>query len=116
MTTILLTRPMIREMLKAGTITREAALARCDEIIARPGVSENKRKGWQTLRGQVVAGGPIDIAATYAHLKPAATPAAKPAKAKAAPKATAQADDPMTAIARQMEALTAAFAALAAKR
>lgn len=87
--TNLITRTQIRDMLKAGTITREAAIARCDEILAREGVRESKRVAWANLRQQVVAGGAINVAATFAHLQPTAKPA-KPepkteAKAEAKP-------------------------------
>lgn len=83
--TNLITRTQIRDMLKAGTITREAAIARCDEILAREGVRESKRVAWANLRQQVVAGGAINVAATFAHLQPTAKPAKPEAKAEAKP-------------------------------
>ena len=87
MTTILLTRANIRDMLKAGTLTREAALARCDEILAREGIRESKRTGWTNLRTQIAAGAPVNVAATFAHLQPTA----KPAKPEPKPEAKAEA-------------------------
>lgn len=102
------------EAVNAGTIAREAAIAHCESVIARPTTSDNKRMRWTRVRDGFAASKPVTVKAAFAAMPD--KPAAKPAKAKAAPKAKAQADDPMTAIARQMEALTAAFAALAAKR
>ena len=101
------------EAVNAGTIAREAAIAHCESVIARPTTSDNKLMRWTRVRDGLAAGKPITVKAAFAAMPD--KPAAKPAKAKAAPKAKAQADDPMTVMARQMEALTAAFTALAAK-
>lgn len=101
------------DAVNAGTIAREAAIAHCESVIARPTTSDNKRMRWTRVRDGFAKAEPVTVKAAFAAMP---EPAAKPAKAKATPKAKAQADDPMTAIARQMEALTAAFAALAAKR
>lgn len=112
----LLTGTMIRDGLKAGTITQEAALARCDEILGRADLSANKRARWARIKADVVANVPVNIAAAYASM-PAAKPAkAKPAKAKAAK--PAKADDVLTELAKRMKAepaLMAAFVQLLAK-
>ena len=105
------------DAVNAGTITRDAAIAHCEGVIARPTATDNKRARWTRVRDGLRKAETVTVKAAFAAMAtPEPTPAAKPAKAKAQPKAKAQADDPMTAIARQMEALTAAFAALAAKR
>lgn len=106
----------LNALVASGTMTLEQAVAHCEAVIARKTTQEspNKLMRWTRVRDGFAAGKPITVKAAFAAMPD--KPAAKPAKAKAAPKAKAQADDPMTAIARQMEALTAAFAALAAKR
>lgn len=103
------------DAVNAGTIAREAAIAHCETVLARPTTSDNKRMRWTRVRDGFAAGKPVTVKAAFAAMPEPAKPEPKPAKAKAQPKA-AKADDPMTVIARQMEALTAAFAALAAKR
>ena len=96
----------------AGTIARDAAIAHCGVVLARPTTSDNKRMRWTRVRDGFAAGKPVTVKAAFATI---VTPEpVKPAKAQAKAKATTE--DPMTVIARQMEALTAAFAALAAKR
>jgi hypothetical protein len=99
----------------AGTIKREDAIAHCNAVLARPTTSENKAMRWTRVRDAFAKAEPITVKAAFATMaeaKPAK--ASKPAKAKSQPKAEV---DPMTALAKQMEALTAAFVAMAkAKR
>ena len=104
------------DAVNAGTLARDAAIAHCETVLARATTSDNKRMRWTRVRDGFAAGKPVTVKAAFATIvtPEPAKPAAKPAKAKAQAKATTE--DPMTVIARQMEALTAAFAALAAKR
>lgn len=109
--TALLTVKNLLDGVAAGTITREAAIARCDEILARTSVSDNKRARWTRVREGFAKAKPVTVAAAFTGMDAPAKKA--PAKAKAAKAAKAPATDPMTELARQMEALTAAFVALA---
>lgn len=103
------------DAVNAGTLARDAAIAHCETVLARATTSDNKRMRWTRVRDGFAAGKPVTVKAAFATIvTPEPVKPAKPAKAKAQAKATTE--DPMTVIARQMEALTAAFAALAAKR
>lgn len=98
----------------AGTLSREAAIAHCDSVLARPNCTDNKRMRWTRVRDAVAKGETITVAAAFATVP--AKPA-KPAPAKAEPQPKAA--DPLTAITQRlaaqdqrMDALMAAFTTL----
>lgn len=118
----LLTGSQIRDMLAAGTLTHELAIARCDEVLARTTLTANKRARWERIKADVVAHKPVDVKAAYAAMPVASTPkAAKPAVAPEAKAAKAKATFDASALARAANLckanpeILAAFAALLAK-
>ena len=99
----------------SGKLTREAAIAHCDSVLARPNATDNKRLRWTRVRDAVAKGETITVAAAFATV-PEAKPA-KPAPAKAEPQPKAA--DPLTALTQRMaaqdqrlDALMAAFTTL----
>ena len=114
MTATLFTVKQLIEAVASGRVTREAAIAHCDTVLARPTTSENKAKRWTRVRDGFADGEDVTVKAAFAAMpKPEPKPKAQP-KAEAQPKA-----DPLSDLAQQMAAqnaridgLLAAFVAL----
>lgn len=117
----LLTGSQIRDKLAAGTLTHDAALARCDEILARTSLTANKRARWERIKADVVAHRPVDVKAAYAAMPVASTPKPKATVTPEAKAAKAKATFDASALARAANLckanpeILAAFAALLAK-
>lgn len=86
--TELLSCAQIADRVATGVITREAAVERCNAILARTTVSDGKRKRWTRLRDDLVAGATPSVKAAFAAMAPveakptvAPAPEAKPADA-----------------------------------
>lgn len=107
-------------LVASGAMTREAAVAHCDAVLARPKTQAdvNKSARWTRVRGDFAAGKAASVKAAFAEM-PAAKAAAEAKAAKPSPEPKPTKADPLTEITQRMaaqdqriDALVAAFTSL----